>query len=65
MLVVSNSKTCDMIPVFGIRYLLFPPENIALNKSSCQQNPYPDISALPSSFTKASNDVDGLKSNLS
>ena len=62
---VSDLKTYEMIPAFVIIFTPFPPENIALNKSSYQQYPYPEIPALPSFLTEASNAVDGLKSNLS
>ena len=55
----------EMIPAFVIIFTLFSPENIALNKSSYQQYPYPEIPALPSFLTEAHNAVDGLKSNLS
>ena len=55
----------EMIPAFVIIFTLFPPENIALNKSSYQQYPYPENPALPSFLTEAHNAVDGLKSNLS
>ncbi|XP_078327391.1 uncharacterized protein LOC111112176 [Crassostrea virginica] len=49
----------------GLITISFAYENIALNKSSYQQYPYPDIPGLPSFLTEAHNAVDGLKTNLS